>query len=59
MNGLEADYDILLRHFLLYQTSLTDYANRDSLLHDKPDVDDSYSRPWSVNILMTYYKGRT
>ena len=22
MNGLEADYDILVRHFLLYQTSL-------------------------------------
>ena len=31
----------------------------DSLLHDKPDVDHTHSRPWSANISMAYYKGRT
>ena len=30
----------------------------DFLLHDKPDVDDTYSRPWFVNISMAYYKDR-
>ena len=28
-----------------------------SLLHDKPNVDNTCSRPWSVNISMVYYEG--
>ena len=44
MNGLEADYDILLRHFLLYQTSL------------KINVADPVKEGWNIFHLLRQMK---